>query len=144
MSGRRTKLKFDDYTSDWFDLDNRIGQGDMLSMLLYLFYNADLLDVTSRPYELSLGYVDNVALIVTANNFTQMHRMLKNIMLRSKGGFLWAKAHHSRFKTSKSVLVNFSPSKSVEWPPLVLWGSTIMPSSTHKFIGVMVDQELHW
>ena len=32
-------------------------------------YNADLLDVTSRPDELSLGYMDGVALIVTANNF---------------------------------------------------------------------------
>ena len=69
LSGRRAKLKFDDYTSDWFDLDNGIGQGDLLSMLLYLFHNADLLDITSRPDELSLGYVDNVALIVTANNF---------------------------------------------------------------------------
>ena len=39
-------------------------------MLLYQFYNADLLDVASRPDELSLGYVDDVALIVTANNFT--------------------------------------------------------------------------
>ena len=132
MSGRRTKLKFDDYTSDWFDLDNGIGQGDMLSMLLYLFYNADLLDVTSRPYELSLGYVDNVALIVTANNFTQTHRMLKNIMLQAKGGFRWAKAHNSRFETSKSVLIDFSQSKSVEQPPLVLRGSTIQHPQVHQ------------
>ena len=65
-------------------------------------------------------------------------------MLRAKGGFRWAKVHNSRFETSKSVLVNFSWSKSVKWPPPMLWGSTIMPSSTHKFIGVMVDQELHW
>ena len=25
LTGRRTRLKFDDYTSDWFDLDNGIG-----------------------------------------------------------------------------------------------------------------------
>ena len=48
LTGRRTHLKFDDYTSDWFDLDNGIGQGDPLSMLLYLFYNADLLDIAVR------------------------------------------------------------------------------------------------
>ena len=42
---RRTKLKFDDHTSSWFTLDNGIGQGDPLSMILYLYYNADMLDV---------------------------------------------------------------------------------------------------
>ena len=32
LSGRKTWLKFNDYTLDWFKLDNRIGQGDQLSM----------------------------------------------------------------------------------------------------------------
>jgi hypothetical protein len=40
LTGRRTKLKSDSYMSDWFELDNSIGQGDPLSMVLYLFYNA--------------------------------------------------------------------------------------------------------
>ena len=144
LLGWRTKLKFDNYMSDWFDLDNGISQGDLLSMLLYLFYNANHLDVASGLDKLSLGYVDDVALIVTADNFTQTHRMLKNIMLCTKAGFHWAKAHNSRFETSKSVLVDFSQSKSIEWPSLVLWDSTVMPSSSHKFIRVMVDQELCW
>ena len=34
-----------DLMTTWFDLDNRIVQGDPLSMLLYLFYNADMLDI---------------------------------------------------------------------------------------------------
>jgi len=45
LTGRRTRLKFNDYTLDWFGLDNGIGQGDPLSMVLYLYYNADLLDI---------------------------------------------------------------------------------------------------
>ena len=45
LTGHRNWLRFDNYFSDWFDLDNGIIQGDLLSMLLYLFYNADMLDI---------------------------------------------------------------------------------------------------
>ena len=48
LTGCKTRLRFDDYTSDWFELDNGIGQGDPLSMILYLFYNVDILDIAHR------------------------------------------------------------------------------------------------
>ena len=37
LMGRNTKLKFDNFMSDWFAIDNGIGQGDPLSMILYLY-----------------------------------------------------------------------------------------------------------
>jgi len=80
LMGHRNRLKFDDYTSDWFNLDNRIGQGDPLSMLLYLYYNADLLEVTRGCDELGLGYVDDVAFVAVAKDFKQAHRRLKQMM----------------------------------------------------------------
>ena len=43
LNNRCTRLKFDGYTSDWVNVDNGIVQGDPLSMILYLFYNSDLL-----------------------------------------------------------------------------------------------------
>ena len=45
LTGRWTKIKFDDFVSQWVDILNRIGQGDPISMILYLFYNADLLKI---------------------------------------------------------------------------------------------------
>ena len=44
LKNRKTRLKFNDYTSDPISILNRIGQGDPLSMLLYIYYNADILD----------------------------------------------------------------------------------------------------
>ena len=43
LTGRSTTLKFDDFISERIALDNRIGQGDPLSMILYQYYNTDLL-----------------------------------------------------------------------------------------------------
>ena len=45
LTGCKNRLKFDDYLSKWFLLDNGIVQGNPLSMILYLYYNVDLLDI---------------------------------------------------------------------------------------------------
>jgi len=44
LTGWLTRLKFNGYMSEWASIDNGIVQGDPLSMILYLFYNADLLE----------------------------------------------------------------------------------------------------
>ena len=49
LTNRRTRLKFDDFTSGLIEIINGIGQGDPLSMILYIIYNADLLEIT-RDY----------------------------------------------------------------------------------------------
>jgi hypothetical protein len=80
LTGRRTKLKFDNYTSEWFPIDNGIGQGDLLSMITYLFYNADLLNIAKGKNEKSLGYIDNLNLAAIGRNFMETHRMIKKMM----------------------------------------------------------------
>ena len=48
LTNRRTRIKFNDYTSEYHNITNGIGQGDPLSMLLYILYNADLLEITEK------------------------------------------------------------------------------------------------
>src|ERR1700683_4243965 len=47
LTGRTTRLKFDDFTSDPIPLDNRTTQGDLDSMSLFSFYNAPLIKTAS-------------------------------------------------------------------------------------------------
>ena len=80
LTGHRTKLKFDDYTLEWVKLDNGIGQGNPLSMILYLFYNADMLDVVWKKNELALGYIDDIALVATAKSINQAHQAISDMV----------------------------------------------------------------
>jgi len=45
LTNRETKLRFNDYTSEAIPINNGFSQGDLLSMGLYQFYNADLLGI---------------------------------------------------------------------------------------------------
>ncbi|KAF8989449.1 hypothetical protein BDQ17DRAFT_1256864, partial [Cyathus striatus] len=58
---------FDDFVLELVELWNRIGQGDPLSIICYILYNADLLDIPRYPYEDALGYVDDSNLLAEGN-----------------------------------------------------------------------------
>ena len=53
--------------SDWFKIRNGIGQGDPLSMLLYIIYNSDLIDIARNKGELILAFVDDTVFIAIAD-----------------------------------------------------------------------------
>ena len=118
LKGRKTRLKFDDHESEDIIIDNGIRQGDPLSMMLYQFYNADLLDILSSPSEFAAAYVDNTILVATARTFKDTHNMLADMMTRKGGAMQWAKEHNSKFELLKLVLVDFAHHcKNVPRPP---------------------------
>jgi hypothetical protein len=49
LTDRQTQLKFDGFTSEWFLVTNGIGQGDPLSMILYIIYSSGLVDI-AKPH----------------------------------------------------------------------------------------------
>jgi hypothetical protein len=66
LANRQTKMKFDGYLSnDWIPINNGIGQGDPLSMVLYIIYNADLLEISNgrEKTERAQAFVDDTMLM---------------------------------------------------------------------------------
>ena len=63
---------------------------------------------------------------------------------RSRGGFEWSSQHNSHFSPSKFALIDFSMNRTKECPPMIICGAMITPSPSHKFLGVILNQELHW
>ena len=127
--------------SDWFGVDNSIVQGDPLSMLLYLFYNADLLLAPKKGKE-KLAYIDDANFYVEGSSFEEAYKRLHNMMKRDQGSYDWSWQHKSHFKLTKMAIVGFTrrcrvdphhPGKTVLelWPDFHIQGAVIKPSPTH-------------
>ena len=145
LTNRITKLKFDDLTSDQICIDNRIGQGDPLSMGLYQFYNADLLDIPSDPNQLSIAYVNDAMLYASGSTFEETHEMIAKMMTKLNGVVEWSKDHNSPLEHSKLALIDFSHhSRHIERPDLTLPHGNVKPQSSAKYLGVILNQHLGW
>ena len=123
-------------------------------MILYLFYNADLLADVEKG-EMKGGHVDDVNFFTEGPTVDAAYATLNDMMTCDGGGQEWSRTHNSRFKMSKLTLVGFShwcvqdpahPGRTIvdPWPHLLLGNMTIKPAESNKFIGVAFDQELHW
>lgn len=81
INGRKTILNFDDFTSESFKIGNGCDQRDPLSVVLYNFYNADLLEVVKpKQNEMEIGYIDNVNLLKVVKTFAAANKGLKDMM----------------------------------------------------------------
>ena len=145
LKERVTALKFDSFTSNRIALDNGIGQGDPLSMALYQYYNADLIDIPVGSNEGAAAYVDDAILITTAPDFQQTHDILTDMMSRPGGAIEWSNAHNSKFEYSKLALINFAHTNSKKTrSSLVLPNTVVEPTTNVKYLGVYMDQHLQW
>jgi len=156
LTGRRTRLKFDGFVSESINILNGIGQGDPLSMILYIIYNADLLEITGdEENENSLGYVDDIALVAVGKDMEKTNRWLQHMMMKEDGGIQWSKDHNSRFEATKSVVLHASRKTQVDlanpekWicldrPLLLIEGQRIQEVQSFKYLGIQVDALLNW
>jgi len=156
LRGRRTKLKFDDFISALILIFNGIGQGDPLSMILYILYNADLLELARTPDEDSLGFVDDALGLAIGKTFKDTTRTLKDFMERPvTGGFRWGYEHNSKFEIDKLAVVHFTRQREADpqhpgktrtpkHPILILQGKTIKNVESYKYLGMHIDRQLHW
>ena len=106
LTNRHTRLHFDSFTSDLIAIDNGIVQGDPLSMLLYLFYNTDII-TSPKKEEAMIAYVDDASYYAEGTGFEEAYNQLYNMVNREGGGYEWLDQHNSRFETSKMVIVGF-------------------------------------
>jgi ribonuclease HI/exonuclease III len=145
LEGRVTTLKFDGYASDQIPIDNGIGQGDPLSMVLYQYYNADLLDIPEQDGEDAIAYVDDTIMMATGADFNEAHRKLEDMMCRTGGVGNWSETHSSPLEYSKLALINFAHRhKDMGNPTLQLPQRTIHPGESTKYLGVFIDRKLNW
>lgn len=154
LSDRKTQLRFDDYLSDPIHITNGTTQGCPLSMLLYAFYNADLIDVAKGKDELASGFVDDCAFVTVGDTLDITHDMLKDMMERGDGGLDWSHVQNSPFELSKLAVMDFARTpRDIASAPLTIDKTnpdgtttthTISSVDKYKYLGVTFDPKLTW
>jgi ribonuclease HI len=147
LRGRTTTLRLAEGNSARYPIDTGIPQGSPLSPILYLFYNADLVEIEDS--ELTVGYIDDVALIATGKTTEETNRKLTTLHERAEA---WAKRHASVFAPAKYEVIYFMKRKTKRFKQetgreLTLPmrdGTThiVTPSPTVRYLGVWLDNKL--
>ena len=131
-----------DFESSTEKVDLGIPQGSPISPILYLFYNADLLE-ESLDISLSItpmGFVDDISLLTFSETTIRNVRNLKKAYRKCLN---WARSHGSRFNPEKSELIHFIGRKRGAYDtPITLEGEKIKPSKTIRLLGVYLDRGL--
>ena len=123
-------------------------------MLLYAFYNADLIDIAKGKNELSTGFVDDCAFVAVADTLDETHTILKDMMERADGGLEWSHSHNSPFELSKLAVMDFArTANDIPSAPLTIDRTNLDGSLTshsiaavdkYKYLGVVFDPKLKW
>ena len=88
LQGRKTSLIFNDFKSETFDIEEGIDQGDSQSLIVWIIYNHQILNIFRKvAKETGFLYVDNAVVLVTGADFSNTHDKLLDVMNR-EGGIL--------------------------------------------------------
>ncbi|KAJ7625202.1 hypothetical protein B0H17DRAFT_860120, partial [Mycena rosella] len=81
VCGRKTRITFADFTSEPFEVDNGLGQGNPFSGFAYLIYNSGLAGVpVVEKGENGVMFVDDNMLIATGYTFKATHKKISRMI----------------------------------------------------------------
>ena len=139
LSNRETRMRLNGITTDTISTPTGIPQGSLLSPILYVLYNSDLLDIPKKR-QLGLGFIDDI--LYGVQNKTAMTNASELEQLLTKAE-KWRQRHGAQFEKSKYVLIDFTRNRTAQVEATVtVGGTTIPPSSEAKYLGVIFDQKL--
>jgi ribonuclease HI len=142
LSDRSTSLKLQEYTAPSAPIQTGIPQGSPVSPILYLFYNADLIDVCHTEDSEAVGYIDDVSILAVGPSASRNCKTLKVIDRKAEE---WARKHGSQFAPAKYELVHFTRDpKANSTHALRLPHATIKASPSCRYLGVQMDTKLRW
>ena len=105
LSDRSTTLMFQEYTAPSAPIQTGIPQGSPVSPILYLFYNADLIEACRTEETEAVGYIDDVSILAIGPTTQSNCKTLKGIHRKAEE---WARKHGSQFAPAKYELAHFT------------------------------------
>ena len=157
MSGRETMIVFDDYTSEPIPVDNGFDQGCNLAMYGYRFYNASQIEGSiGQKDELATNFADDAACATSAKTLEEAAEKMRALFQRAGGPAIWGRTHFSVYEFCKFAAMWMSRmrletidregrKKRTKQPPTKIRiddEHEVTTTSSHKFLGVILDDEL--
>jgi hypothetical protein len=145
-SQRRASLVVNSFCSEEMDITYAgLPQGSPLSPILFLFMNADLVRVDITNCGGAIAFVDDYTHWVIGPNADENTAQLQQHVIPR--ALKWATDSGATFEADKTSFIHFTRKPLANpSPPLPLWvGETaVVPQSTVKILGVVMDQELRF
>lgn len=142
LSLRSTSIRLGDYTTTQSDIEIGIPQGSPISPILYLFYNADLLEdlYDIKLFTYPIGFVDDINILTYSDKVEENNERLQRAYQKCLN---WADKHGSRFNPQKSELIHLSRTKiAKDRAELALEGAIIKPKKTIRILKVYLNRDL--
>jgi DNA-binding transcriptional regulator YiaG len=143
LSERTTAIRMGELESEEYRVNVGIPQGSPLSPILYLFYNADLLEIAGGRDVQTAGWIDDVYFFTRSlsaerncRNLEQAHRRAEN----------WARTHGSSFSPSKYQPIHFTRSRTrfSVTETVRIEDTVVQPARFATYLGITLDQALRW
>ena len=144
-SDRTTTMKTNEYILEDLKIQCGIPQGSPLSPILFLFYNADLLNICSsiNPKLSASAFIDDTSLLAIGSSTEES---CLNLAKAHKKCLEWAETHGAVFAPSKYQLLHltrqkkFSLTSEIQLSP----SQIIKPGTTGRLLEVILDSKLRW
>ncbi|KAJ5215239.1 uncharacterized protein N7498_001646 [Penicillium cinerascens] len=125
-----------------FDVKGAYNGGSPLSPILFLFFNADLVQ---RPIDGQGGviaFVDDFTAWVTGLTVQSNREGITTIINEALD---WERRSGATFEADKTAIIHFAPkARKVDQEPFTVKGQTVEPKSKVKILGVLMDTRLKY
>ena len=142
-SERTATILVNNYTSEQQSLPQAgLPQGSPLSPILFLFFNADLVQQKLTTNGGSMAFVDDYSAWVTGSSAEANREGIQAIIDKAIN---WEKRSGATFEGEKTVIIHFTrrPDRTSS-TPFSIKGESIKPQETAKILGVVMDAQLRY
>ena len=141
LKDRQQFVSINGYSSECVSMPTGVPQGSVLGPLLFLLY-INGLNLAIKHCKVH-HFADDTNLLCTDNSIKKLNKFLNNDL---KNLTNWLNANKITFNFDKTEMILFKPTKKLldYQPKLKLNGKRLYQTSSVKYLGIKIDQYLHW
>ena len=143
-SDRKASIMVNGQVSSTIDLPQAgLPQGSPLSPILFLFFNADLVQTIINSHQGAIAFVDDYSAWITGDSANENTRKIQETIIPKVAQ--WESISGASFQPEKTSFIHFTRNSSKLSSDTVRFrDSEIIPSEQVKILGLILDQQLRY